>query len=406
MNASTATSALCLHSGAPFWLLASGLEEIASPLRSEADVAIIGAGVTGALVADALTAEGKSVVLVDRRAPATGSTAASTALLQYEIDRELHDLIGLVGEQDAVRAYRLSAQAIDRLEGICSLLGADCGFRRRSSLYLASSRRDRNRLDAEYAVRSRFGFDVARWTRAEVEARYGFPSHGALRNESAGEVDPVKLTRALLARAISRGAAVLSRTTVREVTSSPSGVRLVTDRGLVEAGQVVYAMGYEVPPALRQDLVTLNSTFAVVTEPLEDFGRWDDQCLVWETARPYTYVRSTCDHRIICGGADIPFNSVALRERAMPAQLVRLEQSLGKLFPSLPLTRDFAWAGTFGETPDGLPYIGPSPFMQHAFFALGYGGNGITFSVTAADILADLCLGRFNADARIFRLDR
>ena len=44
--------------------------------------------------------------------------------------------------------------------------------------------------------------------------------------------------------------------------------------------------------------------------------------------------------------------------------------------------------------------------MQHAFFALGYGGNGITFSVTAADILADLCLGRFNADARIFRLDR
>ena len=74
MNASTATSALCLHSGAPFWLLASGLEEIASPLRSEADVAIIGAGVTGALVADALTAEGKSVVLVDRRAPATFST--------------------------------------------------------------------------------------------------------------------------------------------------------------------------------------------------------------------------------------------------------------------------------------------------------------------------------------------
>jgi glycine/D-amino acid oxidase-like deaminating enzyme len=398
--------ALRLHSGAPFWLLASGLEEIASPLNAEADVAIIGAGVTGALVADALTAEGKSVQLLDRRAPATGSTAASTGLLQYEIDRELHELIGLMDEQDAVRAYRLSAQAIDRLEGICSMLGTDCGFRRRPSLYLASSRRDKNRLDAEYAVRSRFGFDIAHWTRAEVDARYGFPSHGALRTDTAAEVDPVKLTRALLKRAMSRGAAMLSRTTVREVTTSPSGVRLVTDRGLVEAGQVVYATGYEVPAELRQDLVDLNNTFALVTEPVEHFGRWDDQCLVWETGRPYTYVRSTTDGRILCGGADIPFKSVALRERAMPVQLVRLEQSLGKLFPALALERAYAWGGTFGETADGLPYIGPSPFMPHAFFALGYGGNGITFSVTAADILADLCLGRFNADARIFRLDR
>lgn len=400
------SGALRLHSGAPFWLLESGLEEIASPLNAEADVAIIGAGVTGALVADALTAEGKSVLLLDRRAPGTGSTAASTGLLQYEIDRELHDLIGLMDEQDAVRAYRLSAQSIDRLEGICSLLGTDCGFRRRSSLYLASSRRDKNRLDAEYAVRSRFGFDVAHWTRAQVEARYGFPSHGALRTNAAAEVDPVKLTRALLGRAMLRGAAVLSRTTVREVTTSPSGVRLVTDRGLLEAGQVVYAIGYEVPTELRQDLVDLNSTFALVTEPVEHFGQWDDQCLVWESARPYTYVRSTTDGRVLCGGADIPFKGPALRDRAMPAQLTRLEQSLGKLFPSLPLERAYAWAGTYGETTDGLPYIGPSPFMQHAFFALGYGGNGITFSVTAADILADLCLGRFNADARIFRLDR
>ena len=56
------SGALRLHSGAPFWLLESGLEEIASPLNAEADVAIIGAGVTGALVADALTAEGKSVL--------------------------------------------------------------------------------------------------------------------------------------------------------------------------------------------------------------------------------------------------------------------------------------------------------------------------------------------------------
>lgn len=395
-----------LHSGAPFWLMASGLEEVSSPLRHAADIAIIGAGVTGALVADALTAEGKSVVLIDRRAPATGSTAASTALLQYEIDRELHDLITVVGEDDAVRAYRLCAQAIDRLEGICSMLGSDCGFARRPSLYLASRRRDRGRLEAELALRERFGMDATLWTRAEVDAQYGFPSHGALRTNVAGVVDPVKLTRALLARAVSRGAAVLSRTTVREVTTSSSGVRLVTDRGVVEAGQVVYAIGYEVPAELRREIVNLNSSYALVTEPLDDLGRWADECLIWETARPYTYVRATPDRRILCGGADVPFKSAELRDQLMLKQIGRLERAAQRLFPALPLETAFTWAGTFGETSDGLPYIGPSPFMRHAFYALGYGGNGITFSVVAADILKDLCLGRFNADARIFRLDR
>ncbi len=398
--------ALNLHSGAPFWLLASGLEELSAPLQHQADVAIIGAGVTGALVADALVAEGMRVVLIDRRAPGEGSTAASTALLQYEIDRELRDLIGMVGEDHAVRAYRLCAQAIDRLAETCRTLEDDCGFARRSSLYLASRRRDRKQLEEEGETRVRFGLDSVLWSRAEVEARYGFPSHGALFTTAAGIVDPVRLTRALLARVVSRGAAVLSRTVVLEATANATGVRLLTDRGVVDAGQVVYAMGYEVPPPLRSDIVDLNSTFALVTEPLEDLGRWGGECLVWETARPYTYARATADGRVICGGADEPFKSARLRDRIMPRQVARLERQVSRLFPDLALETAFSWAGTFGETQDGLPYIGPSPFMRHAFFALGYGGNGITFSMVAADILRDLCLGRFNADAQIFRLDR
>ncbi|MHB1193705.1 MAG: hypothetical protein ACYC6F_11730 [Longimicrobiales bacterium] len=52
------------------------------------DIAIISAGVTGALVADALTALGQDVEIIDRRDPGLGSTCAGTALLQYEIDVE------------------------------------------------------------------------------------------------------------------------------------------------------------------------------------------------------------------------------------------------------------------------------------------------------------------------------
>ena len=78
-----------------FWLLRNGVGEVAPPLEGDrsCDVAVIGAGVTGALVVNAVTEAGFSVVALDRRHPAHGSTSASTALLQYELDApQFHDV--------------------------------------------------------------------------------------------------------------------------------------------------------------------------------------------------------------------------------------------------------------------------------------------------------------------------
>lgn len=72
------------------------------------------------------------------------------------------------------------------------------------------------------------------------------------------------------------------------------------------------------------------------------------------------------------------------------------------LFPRINLDVSYPWAGTFGETKDGLAYIGQTPEFPHAYFAFGYGGTGITFSVIAAKIITDLYLGRPNPDADIF----
>jgi glycine/D-amino acid oxidase-like deaminating enzyme len=400
-----ATDRLRLHSGAPYWLLDAGLEEFSAP-AAECDVAIIGAGITGALLADRLTGAGLTVTLFDRRAAAYGSTAASTALLQYEIDVELLDLIGRVGEADAVRAYRLCAAAIPELGALCEELGPECGFVRRSSLYLASRRRDAKRLQQELECRAQFGLDVTWWDRKQVDHRYGIPSHGALRNDSAAEVNPVRLTRALLRRAIGRGAGLSIRTTVEAVEREGDGVRLRTSRGTVRAGRVIYAAGYEVPAPLRTDLVALHSSYALVTEPLERWGRWDDGCLVWESARPYCYLRSTPDGRALIGGLDVPFRDPDWRDRLLPDKARRLDQRLRTWLPEVTSCRAYAWAGTFGETRDGLPFIGTMPEEPQIAYALGYGGNGITFSLIAADILRDQCLGRPNDDARIFRLDR
>lgn len=398
-----------LHSGAPFWLVRNGLGLSHVPLSRDerCDIAIIGAGVTGALVADALTELGTDVVLIDRRDAGLGSTCASTALLQYEIDVELARLIALVGEPAAVRSYQLGIEAIDELERLVDGLGDRCGFARRESTYLASTTRDARRLQVEAMLRRQHGFDVDYWDRNRVRDTYGFPAHGAIRSRQAAEVDALRLTTCLLARALDRGARIYARTSVVDYEARADGVTLRTGHGhRVVADRVVFAPGYESPPGVAEDLVALNSSFALVTEPLESFGPWADRCLVWESARPYAYMRSTPDGRILIGGVDLPFRSPSLRDLALPVQTRKLERRLRRLLPTVPAEVAFSWAGTFGQTKDGLPYIGANPGFPRGLFALGYGGNGITFSVIAARIIRDLVSGTPNADAEIFRLNR
>lgn len=83
-----------------------------------------------------------------------------------------------------------------------------------------------------------------------------------------------------------------------------------------------------------------------------------------------------------------------------------LERKFTQMFSDVPFRTDYSWAGTFIETPDGLPFIGTIKQLPHTFFALGYGGNGITFSELAARLLADLLTGKTNKDADIFSFDR
>ena len=397
-----------LHSGAPFWLLRDGLQEMGppEPPPRSCDVVVIGAGITGALVADALSAEGLAVLVLDKRAPASGSTAASTALLSYEIDINLIDLTRMLGASRAVRAYRLSQTAINELATIAARLPQSAGFVHCASVRLASQQRHGPKLQREVVLRQRHGLDAEYWPAKQVEETYGFPSHGAIHTGTAGVLDPVRFTRSLLRRALTRGTTLLSRTPVRDVRPVGDGLCVVTDQGATQARWVVYAMGYEMPPELRSGMVALHSTYALVTEPLETLGHWQGACIVWETARPYSYMRATEDCRVMIGGADMPFKDAAWRDRFMPDRIRRLEQQLRKWLPALEPRTAFTWAGTFGETRDGLPYIGPLPNCPQALYALGYGANGITFGAIAARVITDICMGRPNDDVELFRLDR
>jgi glycine/D-amino acid oxidase-like deaminating enzyme len=400
---------LDLVGGAPYWPIASGLLGVYPPLTEDqrCAVAVVGAGLTGALVAYILAGEGIDVVVVDRRDVARGSTAASTALLTWELDVELAALIDRLGKGAALRAYRASLEAVATIGRIAASLPMDCGFVTRSSLYLASHPGDRDRLEREAELRAEHGFPSEFWDPGRLAATSCFRAAGAIRNEAAGEIDPYRFTHALLQAAVARGARVFDRTEIVKEKDRDNGVELISRRGpVIRADRVVMAPGYELPRPLRRELVSLSSTYVLATEPVGQIAGWEDRALVWESARPYFYLRSTPDGRLMIGGEDEPFRNPARRDRLIPAKTAALARKLSELLPDTESEPAFAWAGTFGTTADGLPAIGELAGSPNRIYALGYGANGNTFAMVAAQVVLDILRGVETEDQRLFRMDR
>lgn len=398
-----------LISGSPFWSLRNGLIASYPALEASVDchVAVLGAGITGALVAWHLAEVGVDVAVVDKRDVATGSTSGSTGLLQYEVDVPLDRLVNLVGTDHAVRAYHACHAALGKIARIDRRLGGGHGFHRAESLQGASRAAHLPGLRRELALRRLHGFDVEWWSRAQLARLSTLPYAAALISRDAAQIDPHRLTHSLLRAAAARGARVYDRTRVTRRTSTRQGIVLHTDRGLkIRARHLVIATGYETAPYLADSLTTMVATYALVTEPRAEFSGWPDDRLIWETARPYVYLRRTDDGRALIGGYDEPTCDPCRRYALLARKTALLARRFRQLLPRVPCEIAYSWGGTFAETPDGLPYIGAHPRVPHTFFALGYGGNGITFSVIAAEIIRDLVCEGSSRDAELFRFDR
>ena len=404
-------SADAVRSTEPYWLLRNGIGDASAGLTEsiECDIAIVGAGITAALVADALIATGKRIVVLDALDIAQGSTSASTALLQYEIDTHLVDLTRMLGAERAMRAYRACAESFAILESRFPELLPPAGYERRPSLYLAADEKAVPTLRAELAARRDIGLRCEWLDGGELRDRFGCQRPGAILSALGAQVDPFRLTRALFAANLRHGVSLSARTRVTHIEEEgSSALRLVTAGGkTVTAAQVVICAGYESLKFLPSGIADINNTFALVTEPLPDRERLANLPLVWDSDRPYLYLRSTPDGRLLVGGADLPFKSSTARDLLLSRQVGKLADQYESLFgePLPPVA--YAWAGSFAETTDGLPYIGRVPGMSARLqFALCYGGNGITYSVHAGDMIRAGIEGRRHALDDVFGFGR
>jgi len=376
-----------------------------APQDWRADVVIIGAGITGSLLAERLTREGCSVVVIDRRRPQQGSTAASTALLQWEIDAPMLELEERFGFDTAAHICRRSFQSVRAIGALCARLSIACSFAAREAFYLAGDALDPALLKEECALRQRAGLPSV-WIGANELAGEGLIAEAALRSQGAAEVDPVALARGLLTCAQGRGAVVLSGVDAIAYEHGALGVTVACDNGaIVRAAHLLLANGYELPDFAAPKGHRITSTWAFATAPGVDV--WPSRALVWEAAEPYAYMRTSADGRIIIGGGDEDISDPNARDAMTPEKTALLRDKLKALAPGASdVSIEYAWAGLFGETEDALPLIGAVPNAPRTFAAFGYGGNGITFSAMAADMIAPMLRGERDGDEALYALDR
>ena len=399
---------LDLRTGRPVWLSyrAPPVPVLRLTRDVKADVLIVGMGISGAMMAEAVTAQGRSVICIDRRGPLKGSTLATTALVQFEIDQPLTKLTGMIGRTAAQQAWRRSRLAVTSLQGRIDEIGIKCDLARRQSLYLAGNVLGPSELRAESDARRAAGIAARYLAGNELKRRFGIARPGAILSHDNLGLDPRKLTAGLFNHALRRKARLYAPAEAIEFDDTRDEVIVGTKDGpTITARHVVLATGYELTDIVPRTAHRIVSTWAIATRP-QPRNLWPGAAFIWEAADPYLYMRSTADGRVVCGGEDEEFTDEQKRDALLAEKTRCVASKLEKLVPGIDAAPDYAWTGSFGTTTTGLPYIGAVPRHPRIFAVMGYGGNGITFSQIASEILSNVLEGRDDADAPLFAFDR
>ncbi|MDX8362593.1 FAD-dependent oxidoreductase [Cytobacillus sp. IB215316] len=355
------------------------------------DVLIIGGGSSGAQCAYLLSETDLKVAVVDRRQIGQGSTAVNTALIQYLGDKMLFELVNSFGEQSAILHTKLCEEAMNDIEKAAMQMKIDPEFNRRDSLYYASDEEGVEKLNKEYHFLHKHHFHVDLLTERQISERYPFAKKLALHIYDDGEINPYKYTHGLLMESQQRGVQIFERTRINgHKFENGSTTFFTANKHAIKAKHVIIAAGYEGLEFKKEKNGYLTSSYAIVTNPVDDFSGWYNKTLIWETARPYIYMRTTPDGRIIIGGLDENTHYANDRDSKIIHKKKKLVEEFNKLFPNIAVNPDYYLGAFYGGTHDGLPMIGQYEEFPSCYFIYAYGDNGMVYSGVLANILRDV----------------
>jgi glycine/D-amino acid oxidase-like deaminating enzyme/nitrite reductase/ring-hydroxylating ferredoxin subunit len=353
-----------------------------------ADVAVIGAGITGVTAAVLLKRAGKRVVLLEARRVGDGETGHTTAHLTEMIDTDYRTLARDFGMEGAALAAQSSRAAIDLIARLVLEKGI-AGFRRVPAFKYTADPADLAALEEECELARELGVPASMTT--EVPLPYAVT--GAMRVENQAEFHPMEYLHALVASIPGGGCHVYEQTQAVEIQDGHP-CRVTTDQGVVTCDDVIVAANVPLNRVFLQTKIAHYRTYAIAARLVAPLAAG----LYWDTCDPYHYVRlaSGDDTLLIVGGEDHKTGA----ERATGLHYAALEEWTRQRFQITKV--EHQWSGQIIEPIDGLPYIGKNAMAGHVFVATAYSGNGMTFGTLAGMMLADEVQGLRTPYAKLY----
>jgi glycine/D-amino acid oxidase-like deaminating enzyme len=355
------------------------------------DVVIIGGGLTGCATAYACAAAGVRAVVLEAGRVGQSAAGRSVGLLLPDPGPPFRDISQAHGLRAARSAFQSWRRATLDAAATLRRLGIKCGLDAHDALVVAT-RDDEKTVRRELDLRTAAGLDATWLTRKQLHASAALDGVGAIKMRDAFGLDPYRACVGLAAAAVKRGVPMHERTRVRKVRVGRKHVEVLTESATIRAQTVIVATGLATAEyrQLRRHF-TAREAYLVLTEIVPASIRralGTRGATIADTRTPRHRIRFTADDRLLVGGADQAPTPERKRDAVLVQRTGQLMYELLTMYPVISgLMPEYGWELTFGQTADGLPYIGPHRNFPRHLFALGSGGDSVTGAFLAARIV-------------------
>jgi glycine/D-amino acid oxidase-like deaminating enzyme len=358
----------------------------------DAEIIIVGGGLTGCATAYAFSAAGVRVALLEAKQIAHASSGSAAGWISDDPGVGFGDVEKELGLRAARRAWQAWRRAALDFAALIRRLNLKCQFEPHPSLLVAATAEQAARLRREQKVRKEAGLEAPLINGRAVAAEAGLEAIAAIRSRDTATLDPYRLAIGLAAAAAERGARLFERSPVERVTFTRKWVDVKTDAGTLRGQRVVIATG--VPTPLYKALVRhvwFRSSYLALTAPIpakvrQQLGR--REAVIRDSATPPHLARWVGEDRLLVMGADADTPPERLADKTIVQRTGQLMYELSTMYPEMSgVPPAYGWEAHYARTAEGIPLIGPHRNFPRHLFAFGDASHSVTGAYLASRIL-------------------